>query len=266
MPEAFLPMYALPEMAVTNAAFWAALRRQLNQSSLPAHLSPAPAALPASIPPETVFSQMCGYPLKRLYAGQYLIIGTPLYALPGCATGSDGVPTHCSFVVVARDAPFAMSEDLRGASFALNGYDSNSGMNLPRRLFAEIAGGAPFFSRVTVTGSHVASMAAVTAGAADAAAIDCVTYGFCALYRPEAVAGLRILARTPESPAIPFITSSATPPATAAALTRALMARAVAEARAGLRIAQITPPRPEAYNLILTLQAEAAALGYPTLA
>jgi ABC-type phosphate/phosphonate transport system substrate-binding protein len=139
-------------------------------------------------------------------------------------------------------------------------------MNLPRRLFAEIAGGGPFFGAVTVTGSHVASMAAVATGQADAAAIDCVTYGFCALYRPEAVAGLRILSATPASPAIPFISSSATSPESAAALTRALMSPALAEARAGLCIAQITPPRPEAYELVLTLEQEAAALAYPTLA
>jgi ABC-type phosphate/phosphonate transport system substrate-binding protein len=109
-------------------------------------------------------------------------------------------------------------------------------------------------------------MAAVAAGAADAAAIDCVTYGFCALFRPEAVAGLRILAETPASPAIPFITSSATPPAMVAALTEALGNPALKAAFAGLRIIGVTPPRPETYKMVLALEAEAAALGYPVLA
>jgi len=259
-------MYALPEMAAVNAAFWTALRRELALPSLPSQLSPAPKHLPENIAPGTIFSQMCGYPLKRLYGGQYTILGTPLYNLPGCATGADGMATHCSFIVVARDGFFKTPADLRGKKFAVNGFDSNSGMNLPRRLFAEIAGGAPFFAAVTVTGSHLASMAAVAAGEADAAAIDCVTYGFCALYRPAAVAGLRILAQTPASPAIPFITSSATPPATVAALTQALGGAAMEEALAGLGITQVVPPRPQAYEMVLALEQEAAARGYPALA
>ncbi len=264
MPEAFLPMYALPEMAGLNNAFWSALVREL--PGLPSNLSAAPPHLPAAIEPTTIFSQMCGYPLKRVYQGQYMILGTPLYDLPGCATRADGMPTHRSFIVVARDAALGTPAELRGARFAVNGFDSNSGMNLPRRLFADFARGAPFFSAIKVTGSHVASMAAVAAGAADAAAIDCVTYGFCALYRPEALAGLRILAETPASPAIPFITSSATPPAVAASLTRALASPAIFAALAGLRIIGIAAPRPEAYDFVLALEAEAAALGYPVLA
>jgi len=259
-------MYTLPEMAEANAAFWAALRQVVNLPTLPQNLSPPPPHLPTRIAPETIFSQMCGYPLKRLYANQYTILGTPLYNLPGCATRPDGMPTHCSFIIVARNAAFNAPADLRGQKFAVNGFDSNSGMNLPRRLFADIAGAAHFFSAVTITGSHVASMAAVAAGDADAAAIDCVTYGFCAIYRPEAIAGLRILAQTPASPAIPFITSSATPPETAAALARALSSPAMAEALAGLRIMEVVPPRPEAYEMVLAMEQEAAARGYPTLA
>jgi ABC-type phosphate/phosphonate transport system substrate-binding protein len=259
-------MYALPEMAEVNAAFWTALRQEAARPALPARLSTAPAGLPANITPQTVFSQMCGYPLKRLYANQYTFLGTPFYNLPGCTTRPDGVPTHCSFIVVARDAAFGALADLRGRKFVVNGFDSNSGMNLPRRLFADIAGGASFFSAVAVTGSHVASMAAVAAGEADAAAIDCVTYGFCALYRPQTVVGLRILAQTPASPAIPFITSSATPPDTVSALRRALSSPAMARAFAGLRIIDVISPRPEAYELVLALEEEAGALGYPCLA
>jgi len=264
VPEALLPMYALPEMASANNAFWAALRQEV--PGLPEHLSPAPPNLPIAIVPEIVFSQMCGYPLKKLYTGQYILLGTPLYDFPGCAIGPGGMPTHRSFIITASTAPFASAADLRNRIFAVNGYDSNSGMNLPRRMFADIAGGANFFSGVIVTGGHLNSMAAVASAAADAAAIDCVTYGFCTQYRPELTAQLRILAETPASPAIPFISSRATAPETLAALTRALTSPALAAARAGLHITEIIPPRPEAYDAILAYEAEAAALGYPTLA
>jgi ABC-type phosphate/phosphonate transport system substrate-binding protein len=264
VPQALLPMYALPEMARVNDAFHAALRQAV--PGLPERLSPPPPHLPAAIEPATIFSQMCGYPLKTLFAGQFVLLGTPLYDFPGCTMGPDGVPTHRSVIITAANAPFGSIADLRNKIFAINGYDSNSGMNLPRRMFADIAGGSKFFSRVIVTGGHLASMAAVAAGAADAAAIDCVTYGFCSQYRPELTAQLRILAETPSSPAIPFITSFMTPPETAAALTQALLSPAVRDALRGLHITAILPPRPEAYDAVLAYQTEAAALGYPTLA
>jgi ABC-type phosphate/phosphonate transport system substrate-binding protein len=263
MGRASLPMYALPEMAAANSALWAAVRARLGHGD--AALSPAPLALPAAIGPETLFSQMCGYPLRRLYEGQYQLLGTPLYDLPGCGWFAPGVPGHCSFIVVARGSGMETVEALRGSRFAVNGFDSNSGMNLPRRLLAPLAGGRAVFSSVAVSGGHLRSMEMVAAGEADAASIDCVTFGFCALYRPELVAALRVLAETPASPAIPFITAAATPPETAAALTRILVAE-VGRALAGLRIVAVLPPRPEAYDAVVAYEAEAAALGYPLLA
>lgn len=269
MAAAFLPMYALPEMAAANAALWAAVRQGLAAAGvgdLPQALSAAPLALPAAIAPETVFSQMCGYPLRRMYEGQYRLLGTPLYDLPGCGWFAPGVPSHRSFIVVAEDAAFDTLEALRGRRFAMNGRDSNSGMNLPRRLFAPLAARGTFFSAVIATGGHVRSMEAIASGAADAAAIDCVTFGFCAIHRPDRVAGLRVLAETPASPAIPFITAATTPPDTVAALSRVLAAPGLRDALAGLRIQAVLPPRPQAYEAVLALEAEASALGYPALA
>lgn len=259
---ASLPMYALPGMAAANAAFWRDLRENLagRIADLPETLAPPANALPDFIAPETLFSQMCGYPLHYLYKGQYRLLGTPLYDLPGCELGQCGVPLHRSFIVVARGAGFETLEDLRGKILAVNGYESNSGMNLPRRLFAEIAGGKPFFSGVTVTGSHVASMAAVAGGTADAAPIDCVTFGFCTSFHPELTVNLRILAETPASPAIPFITAAATPAAAVVAIIAAL------HSHEGLKIAAIMPPMPAAYDVIPQLATQARALGYAALA
>jgi ABC-type phosphate/phosphonate transport system substrate-binding protein len=267
---AALPMYALQGMAPLNEALWAAIRADLDAEgigNLPAHLSPSALALPAAIVPATLFSQMCGYPLLRLYAGQYRLLGTPRYDLPGCGLDADGMPTHRSFIVVSRASEAREIADLRGGRFAVNGFDSNSGMNLPRRLFAPFAKGRAFFSDVTVSGGHLRSMEAVAAGEADAASIDCVTYGFCRIFRPALVDELRIVAETPISPAIPFITAAATPPETAAALTRALTASPmVREALAALHVTAVVPPRPDAYNAVLTFETEASALGYPVLA
>jgi ABC-type phosphate/phosphonate transport system substrate-binding protein len=264
---ASLPMYALPEMAVANAALWAAIREELaaaGLNGLPTLLSPTPLMLPEEITRETLFSQMCGYPLRRLYDGQYQLLGVPLYDLPGCGWFAEGVPGHRSVIVVSQGSAVETLAELRGSRFAVNGFDSNSGMNLPRRALAPLAGGRAFFSKVIVSGGHVRSMEMVAAGEADAASIDCVTFGFGALYRPKLVAALRVVAETPASPAIPFITAAATPPETVAVLTRILSAT-VQKAFAGLRIVAVMPPRPDCYETVLAYEAEAAALGYPVL-
>lgn len=268
-PRASLPMYALPEMAAVNTALWQALRQGLDDPGLPETLAPGGLALPDAIDPGTVFTQMCGYPLKTLYAGQYRILGTPLYSFPGCRLRPDGIPTHASFLVVAATSAFWTTEQLRGARFAINGRDSNSGMNLPRRLFAPWARDGRFFRDVRVSGSHAASMAMVTAGEADAAAIDCVTFGFAARFRPALTEGLRILAETPSSPAIPFVTATATPAATVRRMTALLCAPcappALRAALDGLNIRRVAPPRLGAYDAVLAYEAEAAAMGYAAL-
>jgi ABC-type phosphate/phosphonate transport system substrate-binding protein len=272
-PLAWLPMYALPEMAAANAALWAALAEALAESGLtetPLALTPAPLALPPRLVSETFFSQMCGYPLLTLYGGQYSLLGAPLYDFPGCDSGTNGTPTHGSVLVVGEAAAFRDPADLRGTHFAINGWDSNSGMNLPRRLFAPLAVNGRFFETIVVTGSHLASLEAVASGQADAAAIDCVTFGFAARYRPTLIGRLRILAETAKVPAIPFITSSETPAAVVAILRAALLDWAsrpkLAQAMAGLHIRDIRPVSVEDYAAVTALEEEAAAMGYPSLA
>jgi ABC-type phosphate/phosphonate transport system substrate-binding protein len=68
--------------------------------------------------------------------------------------------------------------DLRGGVLLFNNRHSNSGMNLPRRALADIAGGRAFFSRVIETGSHPGNLDRIARGEADATAVDNVTYAF----------------------------------------------------------------------------------------
>jgi ABC-type phosphate/phosphonate transport system substrate-binding protein len=264
-----LPMYALPEMAEANAALWAALRQEIGEAA-PEALTPSPLALPPRIAPDTLFSQMCGYPLRTFYEGQYRLLGTPLYDLPGCRLRPDGVPTHCSFLIVKASSFVWVTAHLRGARFVMNGPDSNSGMNLARRLFAPLARDGRFFGEVLTSGSHLRSMEMVAEGLADGATIDCVTFGFVSRFRPALTARLRVVAETPASPAIPFITAAATPERTARRLSQILTSPwpspALAAGFAGLSIRRVAPPQPAAYEAVLDLERETAALGYPTLA
>jgi ABC-type phosphate/phosphonate transport system substrate-binding protein len=268
-----LSMYALPEMAAANAEFWAAIRQALRQegfTDIPETIAPPTLDLPKDIAAGTLLSHMCGYPLLTLYPGQYELLAAPLHDLPGCAMDRSGTPTHRSFIVVAVDSPFHEVEDLRGARFTMNGWHSNSGMNLPRHLVARRARLGRFFGSVTVSGAHVASMAAVAEGSADIAAIDCVTFGLVAHYRPRDIAGLRIIAETAASPAIPFVTSVHTAPPLIEALRRVLTGAghraALQKAMAGLSIRDIRPVTAETYATVAAFEEEATAAGYPTLA
>ena len=263
-----LPMYNFPEMRADNARFWAALRGLLIEAGLddvPETLVFERGPVPSRLEGELLFSQTCGYPLETVFKGQAIRLGAPVYDVPGC----DG-PTHRAFFIVRAESPAQSLADLKGGVFLLNSPVSNSGMNLPRRALAEIAGGKPFFREVIETGGHPASLDRLIRGEGDVASIDCVTYAFWSRYRPEAAARVRILAETPVSPAIPFVTSVATPPAIVEILRSALQILAreprYVAARAGLLITGIEDVPDSAYAGLLDYERGAAELGYPALA
>ncbi len=268
MLTASLPMYNLPEMRPANALFWKALHGLLAQGGLrdlPATLAFERPPVPERIGPEVLFSQTCGYPLETIFVGQAVRLGTPCYDVPGCAG-----PTHCGLFVVPAASTARGLEDLAGGVFLLNSRHSNSGMNLPRRALADIAKGRRVFSRVVETGSQPGNLDRIARGEADVTAVDCVTFAFWCRYRQEAAEHVRVLTQTPPSPAIPFVTSAATLPATAALLRDALRRVAreprFAAVRAGLLIADIVDLPAAAYHRLLDYQREAAELNYPVLA
>jgi ABC-type phosphate/phosphonate transport system substrate-binding protein len=266
-PTASLPMYNLPEMRAANARLWEALRGLLAEAGvtdLPDGLIFERPPVPERIGPEVLFSQTCGYPLETIFRGQAVRLGTPCYDAPGC----DG-PTHCGLFVVPVGSPAQDLRDLRGGVFWLNNRHSNSGLNLPRRALAEIAGGRRFFAQVIETGSQPGNLDRIAGGEGDVTAVDCVTYAFWQQYRPEAAARTRILARTLASPAIPFVTSADTPAAIVeillGALRELLRNPRYAAACAGLRLKDIADVPASAYRRLLDYEREAAAFGYPVL-
>jgi ABC-type phosphate/phosphonate transport system substrate-binding protein len=260
-------MYNLPEMRQVNAAFWAALRGLLADAGIaaPEGLVFERPPVPERIGGEVLFSQTCGYPLETIFRGQAIRLGTPCYDAEGC----DG-PTHCGVFVVPAASQARHLRDLAGGVFLLNSRHSNSGMNLPRRALAEIAGGRGFFAQVVETGSQPGNLDRIAHGEGDVTAVDCVTYAFWSRYRQAAAARTRILACTPLSPAIPFVTSAATPPETVeilrTALRRVAREERFAAARAGLLIKDIVDVPAERYRALLDYESEAARLGYATLA
>ena len=263
-----LPMYNLPEMRTLNAAFWGALRVELARRGLddtPEVLDFERRPVPSEIEPDTMFTQVCGYPLQTIYLGQATILGAPVYSAEYCSG-----PAHAGIFIVHRDSAYRQLADLRGCTFAYNSRYSNSGMNLPRRSLADLAESKPFFREITETHSQPGNIERVSLGKVDASCVDCVTYAFFCRHRPELGSLTRVLAMTPPSPSIPFVISSSAPEDLKECTREALFAVARSEQwaseRAGLMLRDIVPIEPASYQIQLTYEQEARGLGYPELA
>jgi ABC-type phosphate/phosphonate transport system substrate-binding protein len=263
-----LPMYDLPELKAANDALWAAIAQRLRAEGL----ADVPLALSHELGhheswrhPDLLFAQSCGYPALHAYREQLRIIAAPIHDAPGCRGA-----THCSFLLVASASPAQTIADLRGARFALNSWDSNTGMNLARLAFAPFATAGRFLGEIIETGGHAASLASLAQGATDVTAIDCISYALLARHRPALAAATRILARTAESPTLPFVTARAQPPSTIHALRDALAAAladpALAASRDALFLVGMTPADTADYSILLDYQDRAMKLGYPLLA
>ena len=123
---------------------------------------------------------------------------------------------------MGANSRFKQLEDLRGCRFAYNSRHSNSGMNLPRRAIADIAGGKPFFGTIAETHSHPGNIERVARGEIDATCVDNVTYAFFARHRPVLAGGDAGAGATPPSPSIPFVTTIRAPADLKEALRKAL--------------------------------------------
>jgi ABC-type phosphate/phosphonate transport system substrate-binding protein len=263
-----LPMYDFPEIRPATDAFWTALAARLRAAGLaavPDDLTRPKDLLAFWRDPGLLLGQTCGYPLTALLKGSVRVVATPVYRAPGCR-GAE----HCSVIVAGAGRNQRTLGEFRGGVCAVNGFDSNTGMNLLRATIAPLAEGKPFFREVTVTGSHAASLEAVAAGRADVAAIDCVTFAHLRRLRPDIAAGVQPIAETPQSPALPLVTAASTDDATIAVLRAGLadvaQDPALDAVRDTLLIVGYEVLPEAAYDRVLTLEAEAVGAGYPVLA
>ncbi|WP_295524656.1 PhnD/SsuA/transferrin family substrate-binding protein [Novosphingobium sp. Chol11] len=257
-----------PVVAAATRALWALLRERLCASDMvdvPDALDEAIAHDAAWLDPRLLLAQTCSYPYAVQLRGKVRVVANPVYDHPGCAGA-----TSNSMVIVSRESAAVVVGDLRGRTAVINDWRSNSGMNLLRHLIAPHAQRGRFFGQIIVSGSHVASIAQVAAGAADVAAIDCVTYGNLARHDPERLRGVRVLAETVRTPSLPYITRASSTDAELVALREALFGL-IADPAAkdvrdtlGLRGFEVLPE--SSFDAVIGLEQEAAACGYPSLA
>jgi ABC-type phosphate/phosphonate transport system substrate-binding protein len=202
--------------------------------------------------------------LAKFFADRVRLVATPRYAAPGCEGAS-----YRSAIVVREDDPAETLADLRGRRCVINERSSNSGVNMLRASIAPLANGKRFFESVVLGGSHRGSVKMVSAGDADVAAVDCVSFAHFQRLYPSTAAPLRILDWTPSAPSLPFITARTTSDETLGKLRSSLAAvmadRELDDARERLLLDGFDLEPAEGYSEVLRLERVAAELGYPKL-
>lgn len=198
---ASLGMYDRAETAGANDRFWALIRDGLRARGLA-----APDALTrgegaywrAWEDPGLVLSQTCGFPFRSRLHGKVTLIASPDYGLPDCPPGY-----YCSVFVARAEDPRTLPE-FRSARFAFNEGLSQSGWAAPQNHAASMGF---HFAPTVETGSHRGSALAVAEGRADIAALDALTWRLLQRWEPG-VAGLRAVASTAPTPALPYIAAA----------------------------------------------------------
>lgn len=262
-----LPMYDAPEIRAANSEFWRAMATILHDNGvddLPLELA-THIDLPAFwSDPHLIFGQTCGYPLTHGLCGEAELIATPCYDV----SQADG-PRYGSVIIVAHSSSINTLAQANQHIAAINGYDSNTGMNLFRITLARAGASGKFFSNVIVTGSHRASVEAVIKGEADIASIDVVSLDHFKRIDPHLLSKIKIIDKTPKTPGLPFITSGTNTPSLKEKIKAALFTVVNHSPRITaldtLMIKDVIALPREAYNETISLEEEAKALNYPEL-
>ncbi len=190
-------------------------------------------------------TQTCGLPLVSTMSACLKAVAVPCYRVPGCHGSS-----YSSVIVVPSSSGLFSLDDVRlrhkDIVIAVNSVDSLSGCLALKATISHPlcnaafeahsqhqSGGSEcsttpvaFFKRINVTGSHAESLACVADSRAHLASIDCVTYALLLQQQPDISRQIRIIARTPSAPSLPYCTSVTTSDAACEALFQALEAAA----------------------------------------
>ena len=266
-PTASLPMYDFPDVRKATDAWWAGLARHLSKACIP--------DVPPSLlrrddlidqwkDPALLLSQTCGYLMTHQLRADVQPVATPHYTTPGCVG-----PSYASVILTRDGHPGRKIADFRGSVAVYSRAYSHAGYNAFRGLVAPLAGREAFFAKVIASGSHLDSIATVARGAGDLATVDCVIHAFVTRWRPELLAGTRVLGFTPRAPAAPYIAPIGASADRITRLRSALDAAVhdpeLAACRDDLMIGGFSHLDFAGYATIGTVETEAIACGYPEL-
>ena len=215
-------------------------------------------------PASLLFGHTCGYPLMTQLRDSFTPFCVPLFDV----AGTDG-KHYSSRIIVAADCGIDSLLQCRGATVALNGYDSNSGMNVLRYELARLGVGGSFFGDVLLSGGHRASLEAVAAGQARVAAIDCVTYQMIADQDAALARAVQTIGYSAQSCGLPFVMANELATAEiGGSLLRGLQQAAEAmpsRARERLHLRGFDAVDFDDYRSILEMEKHAISAGYAEL-
>ena len=176
-----------------------------------------------------------------------------------------GRPIYFSDVVVRADSGLTRFDELRGASWAFNEPDSQSGYGVVRWHLARLGEVDGYFGRVVEAGFHDTAMRLVASGAVDAAAIDSQVLAMARRDEPELARDLRVIGSLGPSTIQPVVASTRLPGRSIDAVRAALvgLARDPATSRSLARglISRFVPMTDADYDDIRRMEAESDAAG-----
>ncbi len=197
---ASLPMYDWPETRVSTDRYWQLLRESLIDHGIddfPEKLERGGDPHGEWLRPYLCLSQTCGLPFVRDLKGKVQLLGTPSYDIEA------GSGSYHSVIIGRMDGPEQI-KDISQYSTAFNDVRSQSGYAALLQMV--IDGDLSLPSRWLCSGSHRASVTLVAEGKVDIAAIDAVSFALARRHDGKA-RQVRILAHTPQTPGLPYITA-----------------------------------------------------------
>lgn len=142
---------------------------------------------------------MCGYLAVSLISSgrmSHEIVASPIFA-------GSGQPVYHAVVISHVTGPFSLQDSL-ATRLAIGELESWSG-HLGLKPHLEDTFPGRWFADQRITGSHRASISAVAEQVCDVASIDITVWNHVVTTEPEVVSDLRVIGRTPDWPAPPFI-------------------------------------------------------------
>lgn len=213
---------------------------------------------------DLLFGHTCGYPLLKTHRGAYSAFCVPVFDVEGTIG-----KLYSSRLIVPAGSGIESVSECRDQVAAVNGYDSNSGMNLLRYELARAGASPGYFSQVKITGSHLGSLEAVAANEAQLAAIDCVSFQLIADENPALADAVDCIGFTARCCGLPFVLARDrdTPELRADLLDglRQALAGASSEARERLHLRAFEAVDDSAYASIVDLENYAISKGYTEL-
>lgn len=207
---------------------------------------------------------LCGLPYVRLAdAPSPTLTAIAAPVLTGERYG--GRPIYYSDVIVAADSRSRSFADLRGASWAFNEPDSQSGFGVVRAHLAAIGETRGYFGRVVEAGFHHVAIRLVAEGAVDAAAIDSQVLSIALRDEAGLAERLRLIGALGPSTIQPVVAAASMPAAQLRGLREALVGLAeqpgAEEALGRGFLARFVPIDDGAYDDIRAMEAAADASG-----